>query len=196
MAARLGVHGSAALSLDARAFGRARVACIGPATADALRTHAIRADFVPTDYLSETLLAEFSHAREAKGWRVLLPRSDIARKELRQGLIALGADVTEITLYRTRTNASPPAEALDRVRRGECDVVTFTSSSTVQGFASIVGREALDRLKSRVAFASIGPVTSAAAGELGIPIAVEAKQHDVAGLVKAVADHCTAEGRR
>ena len=178
----------AELGRDARAFGPAKVASLGPATGDALRRRAIRADLVPPEFTSAGLLADLKHRHDMAGKRVLLPRSDIARKELSDGLEALGARVTQVSLYLTRTNTSPPPQAVDAVRRGECDVVTFTSSSTVQGFLDIVGREAVDALRESVRFASIGPVTTATARELGIPMAVEAVEHTARGLVKAILD--------
>jgi uroporphyrinogen III methyltransferase/synthase len=178
----------AELGRDARAFGRAKVASLGPATGDALRRRAIRPDLVPTRFTAAALLAALKEQPPLKGKRVLLPRSDIARKELSHGLAALGARITEVSLYLTRTNASPPPQAVEAVRRGECDVVTFTSSSTVKGFLDIVGREAVDALRESVRFASIGPVTTATARELGIPVSVEASEHTAQGLVKAILD--------
>jgi uroporphyrinogen III methyltransferase/synthase len=134
------------------------------------------------------LLAELKELHDLGKKRVLLPHSDIARKELRDGLAALGAEVTELPLYSTRTNLSPPPDAVEAVRRGECDIVTFTSSSTVKGFLEIIGKEALDAIKDSVLFAGIGPVTTARARELGIPMAVEAHEHTAEGLVKAILD--------
>ena len=178
----------AELGRDARAFGRAKVASLGPATAHALRRRAIRPDLVPARFTSAALLAALQAEPALRGKRVLLPRSDIARKELSHGLAALGARITEVSLYLTRTNATPPPLAVEAVRHGDCDVVTFTSASTVKGFLDIVGREAVDELRESVRFASIGPVTTAAARELGIPISVEAAEHTAQGLVKAILD--------
>ncbi len=177
----------AELSLDARALQTARVACIGPATSDALSKRSILPDFRPAHFDGESLVQEIAPC-DIRGRKVLLPRSDIARKELREGLERLGAEVTDLALYRTITHAEPPAEALRRVRRGDGDIVTFTSSSTVEGFVEIVGREALDGLKDKVSYASIGPVTSATMRLLGLDVSVEAKEHTAAGLVQAIVD--------
>ncbi|MEK7847808.1 MAG: uroporphyrinogen-III synthase, partial [Chloroflexota bacterium] len=45
---------------DARAFGRCRLAAIGPATARALEQRHLRPDLVPGEYTSERLLAELA----------------------------------------------------------------------------------------------------------------------------------------
>jgi uroporphyrinogen III methyltransferase/synthase len=75
---------------------------------------------------------------------------------------------------------------LERLQKGEVDVVTFTSSSTVRNFVEIVGKENLGRLDGRVCFASIGPITTKTAQELGLKITIEAKEYTIPGLVKAV----------
>jgi len=178
----------AELGRDVRAFGRAKVASLGPATGETLRRHGICPDLVPAEFTSSGLLVELRELHDLREKRVLLPHSDIARKELCAGLAALGAEVTELPLYSTWTNLSPPPDAVEAVRRGECDVVTFTSSSTVTGFLEIIGKEALDVIKDSVLFVSIGPVTTASARELGIPIAIEADEHTAEGLVKAILD--------
>ncbi|HSP68674.1 MAG TPA: uroporphyrinogen-III synthase, partial [Bryobacteraceae bacterium] len=60
--------------------------------------------------------------------------------------------------------------------------ITLTSSSTVKNFVAIAGRESLDGVK----IASIGPITSATARELGLTVHVEADPHTVAGVVSAI----------
>src|SRR5581483_8518114 len=74
-----------ALGLDARVFGGARLAAIGPATAEALRRHGLRADYAPAEALTRAILADFGE-RDLRGARVLLPRADIAPPELADGL--------------------------------------------------------------------------------------------------------------
>ncbi|HUV11189.1 MAG TPA: uroporphyrinogen-III synthase, partial [Acidimicrobiia bacterium] len=164
-----------------------RLAAIGRATADVL-SRLGPPDLVPDDFTSDGLLQAFREQGDLRNKRVLLPRSGIARAELREGLIALGAHVTEVTVYTTRTHTSPDPDTVEAVRRGACDVVTFTSSSTVQGFVEIVGRDALDAIREKVRFASIGPVTSETCRELGIPVGIEAAEHTTDGLVRAILD--------
>jgi uroporphyrinogen III methyltransferase/synthase len=123
-----------------------------------------------------------------KGKRVLLPRTDIAREELRDGLRALGAHVTEVTTYLTRTALSPDPAVVEAVRAGRCDVVAFTSPSTVKGFVEIIGADSVRALAGRVKFASIGPVTTREAEALGLAVDIEAADHTAAGLARAIRD--------
>ncbi len=126
--------------LDARAFSGARIFAIGPATAQALSAHGIRADVVPAEYVAEALVGALrEHVRE--GDRVLLPRAESARPELVEGLRALGAAVDEVPLYRAALPPAPSPEVLADLRQGRIDIVTFTSSSTVRNLAAMLGED-------------------------------------------------------
>ncbi|MCX7805895.1 MAG: uroporphyrinogen-III synthase, partial [Planctomycetota bacterium] len=174
--------------LDARAFGRAKVAAIGPATARALARRGIRPDIVPPVYTSEALLAEFRRLGLAAGNRFLLARADIAGSALADGLRAAGASVTEAIAYRTVAETEGGQEALAALDAGSAHWAIFTSASTARFFASRIGDTRIDRLRKGEPplAASIGPATSAALRELGIEPSVEAVEHTIEGLVEAV----------
>lgn len=161
---------------DARDLGGVKVAAIGPGTADALARGNIRADLVPSRFVAESLLDEFP-VPSARG-RVLLPRAAVARDALPDGLRALGWDVDVVEAYRTRTAAADP----DRVAAaGAADIITFTSSSTVERYLEVAGGEAVPPV-----VACIGPITAATAREHGLTVAVEASVHSIDGLVDAL----------
>ncbi|MFO8063350.1 MAG: uroporphyrinogen-III synthase, partial [Spirochaetia bacterium] len=149
---------------DARAFAGTRVAAIGPVTARELASHGLQADLVPDEYVAESLL---KHLDDLHGRKILLPRADIARPVLAEGLEDAGAEVDEITAYRTVL--APIADA-ERIRTllatGEIDVLTFTSSSTVRQFVQSVGP--VPDLGESAVVACIGPVTAQTAEELGL----------------------------
>ena len=131
----------------------------------------------------------FQALRSAQGWgteaeKVLVPRAAGARQELISGLQALGAEVDEIVLYRAATPAQAPAEALEMLRHGEIDVVTFTSSSTVRNLAAMLDGD-IETLR-RPLIACIGPITARTAEELGLRVDVVAAEHTVEGLLGAI----------
>jgi len=175
----------AAMGRDARALGGVRVAAIGPGTAERLRTHGIVANFVPDEFVSESL-AEGLGRLDVKSKRVLVVRSDIGREVLPERLAALGADVQEVVAYRT---AAPDGvrERLAESLAGGMDVATFTSSSTVKNLVGLLdgGAKAL----RGVDIACIGPVTAQAAGEAGLKVAIVATEYTVPGLVRALEEH-------
>jgi uroporphyrinogen III methyltransferase/synthase len=165
--------------LDARALAGVRVAAIGPGTAATLDRYGVRADLVPQRFVAEALVDAFPAPR-APNDRVLVARAEQARDVLPDGLARLGYAVDILPVYRTVTAVPDPAQ-LERVRAGEFDAVTFTSSSTVDNFCRLVGPVASEPL-----VVSIGPITTASATAAGLRVDVEADPHDIDGLVAAV----------
>ncbi|MCY3024390.1 MAG: uroporphyrinogen-III synthase, partial [Planctomycetota bacterium] len=170
-------------ALDARAV-RAKAAAIGPATAQRLGEKGIRADLVPPEFLSESVVAALQSQGAIAGRRFLLARADIARGELPDALRKLGGDVTDVVAYRTVLETEGQEEALAALEQGEVDAVTFTSASTARNFAQILGPQRLRKVLAaeRLRCVSIGPVTTAAMKDAGLPVHGEAEAHDIPGL--------------
>lgn len=184
-----------ASSRDTRDLKGVRICAIGPSTAGRLERHGIRADLVPTEYRAEAVLEALRACADLKGQRFLLPRADLARKLLPEQLRAAGAEVTEVTAYRTvlaEQDAEPDVYRmlLDR----KVDAITFTSASTVRNFVKIMGPEpAADLLRTTVV-ACIGPVTAEAAQQLGIPTSVMPSSYTIPALVEALVEHFRLSG--
>ncbi len=167
---------------DARSLGRARIAAIGAATADALKSHGILADVVPREYRAEGIL-ESLQGKIKTGQKILLPRAQEAREILPEKLRELGV-VTEVApVYRT-VAAEVDGEMLrQKFAQGEIDYVTFTSSSTVTNLLKIIGSpEALRGAKA----ACIGPVTAETCRKSGIEPDIVAEEYTIDGLVQAM----------
>jgi uroporphyrinogen III methyltransferase / synthase len=130
--------------------------------------------------VAESLLEVFPPPA-ADGERVLLARAEHARDVLPAGLSERGYAVDVLPVYRTVT-ATPGPDVLERVRRGEVDALTFTSSSTVTNLCDLLG----DLPAPQPVVASIGPVTSKTALERGLRVDVEAGEHTIDGLVDAL----------
>lgn len=187
-------------SRDARAFGAARIAAIGPGTAAELAARHLRADLVPDRFVAESLVAAWPEPVAADGARVLLARAEVARDVLPEGLEALGFAVDVLAVYRTAPAVVPPV-ALERVRTGAVDAVTFTSSSTVTNLVQSLGGVPAPFRADHPAGAapvviSIGPVTSATAREAGLRVDAEATDHSIAGVVAVLLDRLGPSGRR
>jgi uroporphyrinogen III methyltransferase/synthase len=156
------------------------VAAIGPATTAALAERGVHPAAVPEEYLAERIAEEVG---ELCGRRFLLLRADIASDVLPRKLRAGGAYVEEVVAYRTRPRGPDPEAAL--VLGGGADAITFTSPSTVRGLRGMLGERWRVAL-GKAAVISIGPVTSAAARELGLTVDAEASEHTVDGLLTAL----------
>jgi uroporphyrinogen III methyltransferase/synthase len=173
---------------DARAFGGARVAAIGPATARALEACGLRADVVSVEFRGEGLAASILEAvgASAAPLRVLLARAAKARDVLPEALRAAGHRVDVVAAYETHpASADALAVVAAELEQGRVDAVLFTSSSTVENLSDGLGGRAADLL-ARARVASIGPVTTATAVSRGIRVDVTAESYTVPGLVEAL----------
>ena len=170
----------AAAGHDARTLAGTTLAAIGPGTARALARHGLRADLVPERSIAESLAEELVRGG-VSGRRVLIARAAEARDVLPDELAQAGAEVAVVALYETVREALGQEE---RNAVAKADYVTFTSSSTVRNFVDALGGP--EGMPAGARVVSIGPVTSATARELGIPVDVEAGQHDIDGLVSAL----------
>ena len=176
-----------ALGLDARAFAATHVAAIGPATAEALAKKGIRADYVPSSFVAEDLLAGLL-AQGVSGRRILIPRAENARDVLPRGLEQTGAVVTVVPVYRTVPapgRAENAAKALELFREGKIRYITFASSSTVANFLEAVPVETL-RQYPDLRFACIGPVTAKTLEDAGLACHVMPEEYTIPGLVAAI----------
>ncbi|MCU1658310.1 MAG: Uroporphyrin-III C/tetrapyrrole (Corrin/Porphyrin) methyltransferase, partial [Pseudonocardiales bacterium] len=177
--------------LDARAFAGVKIACVGEATADAVRSYGIQPELVPSgEQSSEGLLADFPPYDDVLDPldRVLLPRADIATETLAAGLRERGWEIDDVTAYRTVRAAPPAAEIRDAIKSGGFQAVCFTSSSTVRNLVGIAGKP-----HARTVVACIGPQTAATAREFGLRVDVQPETATVSALVDAVADYAAAK---
>jgi uroporphyrinogen III methyltransferase/synthase len=174
-----------ARNADARAIGNAKIAAIGERTAERLRVYGVRADVVPEAFVGEEIaraVIERSHA----GDRVLVYRAQDARDVVPRMLEKAGRLATVVPAYKTVVPNDPEFAK----KAASADVLTFTSASTVRGFAQLLGGEpAAARLGLGKCVACIGPVTALAAVEAGLQVDVVAASFTTAGLLDALEAH-------
>jgi uroporphyrinogen III methyltransferase/synthase len=166
---------------DAREIGAARIAAIGPATAQRLKEFHMHVDLQPEEFVAESLAREFRKEGGIENLRVLLARAEKARDLLPKELTALGAIVDEGFAYRTVPETRDDIGARRRLLEEGADLITFTSSSTVENFLAL-GLP----WPAKMQVASIGPITSETAREHGLEVTIEARRHDIPGLVEAI----------
>lgn len=177
-----------ACELDARALGTCRVCAVGPKTAKAVQAFGIRPDLVPSDYKAEGVVEELGKLAIA-GKRILFPRADRARDIIPHALERMGAHVDSPVAYRNILPEKLLPEALFALEKRSVDCITFTSSSTVQNLAEMLGRDLLVDMLKGVAVASIGPVTSRTCREIGLKVDIEPPCSTLPELVAAIERH-------
>lgn len=161
---RLKVHG-----LDARALNK--VAAIGSATAEKLSSFGILADVVPENFIAESLAASLKNF--VAGKKILLARAEVARDVLPDALKTFGAEVTIAPVYKT------VPEIAAQIDFDSIDLVTFTSSSTVENFVAAYG-------VPKIPAAAIGPITARTLKNFGVTPAVVAEEFTIGGLVDVI----------
>jgi uroporphyrinogen III methyltransferase/synthase len=170
---------------DLRALGHIKLAAIGPKTADALRRRGLDPDLVPQRYQSEDLAAALQQAIRP-GDRILLARADRGREILRESLAATN-EVVQIAVYSQVDAANVDQELIDHLRRGEIDFITLTSSNIARSLVKQLDETCLERIRQgHIHLVTLSPVTSEAVRELGLPIAAEAEEATMEGLLHAL----------
>jgi uroporphyrinogen III methyltransferase / synthase len=174
---------------DAREIGGVRIAAIGPATAQRVKDFHLHVDLQPEEFVAEAVVREFKKQGALENLRILLVRAEKARDTLPKELSAMGAIIDEAFAYRTVPETRDTNGARRQLTQDGADLITFTSSSTVENFLAL----GLPWPKG-MRIASIGPITSKTVRDQGLKVDVEARRHDINGLVQAVRE-LFADGR-
>jgi uroporphyrinogen-III synthase len=169
---------------------RLQIAAIGPATKKAIVKHGLKVKMVPEEYVAESVVKGLRD--KVKDKRVLLIRAKVARDVIPEELRAAGAEVDVVEAYETVVPEKSRARLLALMKNAarRPHLVAFTSSSTAKNFVEILGTSKADlpnrRLLKNVEFVSIGPVTSATLRQLQMPVAIEAREFTMGGLIRAI----------
>jgi uroporphyrinogen III methyltransferase/synthase len=179
---------------DIRSLRGPRLCTVGSGTAERLARYGIKVDLFPDEFRAEAVVAAMTQDGSISGASVLVPRADIGRDVIAEGLRSAGAIITDVVAYRTVLEEAQQDGGPDIYRMlldGRIDVVTFTSPSAVRNFSQIYGAEqTIDLLKNTVV-AAIGPVTADAAAQVGVEVTVVPAVATIPALVDAIAMHVT-----
>ncbi len=160
-----------------------KVAAVGPATALMLEKEGIHVDYISAIHTGEHLAANIENV---EGKKILVPTTDINRGKLRQVLTERGAEVNEVAFYNTRKNEIADDYIIQTFRAG-VDMITFTSSSSVEALVELVSPLHIPLEKFPVA--CIGPHTAATAREHGLKVDVIAQPYTLDGLISELVNY-------
>jgi uroporphyrinogen III methyltransferase / synthase len=180
------------LDKDVRDLKGLKIAAIGPATAEAVKSKGLRIDLVPEEYRAESVVEAF-RKEDIQGKRVLLPRAREAREILPRDLEKLGAVVDVVEAYRTVKPEEDKAGIQEMLQRGHIHMVTFTSSSTVSNFMDTFHGEPILDWMNEVAVACIGPVTAKRAEEKGLKVTLEPPEYTIPSFIKAIVQYFSSD---
>ncbi len=177
--------------LDARSLNGPSVAAVGKATADLLLDYGVRADLLPSVFTGEGL-AETLLDQGVEGRSILIPRAEKAREILPETLRGAGAQVTVTPVYKNVAPEGKREQLRDELHTGKVDMVTFTSSSTVRNFLSMVGAKdnaELKHLMHNVVIAAIGPITAKTVTDNGLTVDILPESYTIPDLVQEIVAH-------
>lgn len=178
-----------ALRGDVRALGNAKIGSIGDGTTREIERYKIRPTVTATEAVAEGLIKALKRFGPWKGVRVLLARADKARDILPDTLRKWGADLTVRTAYRTIKPAGLDKGVVEALRKGEYDLITFSSSSTFENLVELTDPGLFRGIKRRLKAASIGPITTSALIKQGVRPKIEARDHTIPGLAGAIKEY-------
>jgi uroporphyrinogen III methyltransferase / synthase len=176
----------AALGKDPATLARGKIAAVGQKTAAGLRQRGIQPDFIPPNFVADSLVETFP--AQLPGMKILFPRVETGGREvLVKELTAQGAEVVEVAAYQSGC-AKAIAPAVVEALQGQVDVLTFASSKTVRCFGQLVKSIGGIAALGQPCIASIGPQTSLDCQALFGRVDVEAKEYTLEGLTAAIVE--------
>ncbi|RUT00608.1 hypothetical protein DSM106972_073790 [Dulcicalothrix desertica PCC 7102] len=174
---------------DARSLRNVKIAVVGEKTAQCLQTRGLRADYIPPNFVADSLIENFPE--ELTNKKILFPRVESGGREvLVKELGAKGAEVIEVSAYQSCCPKSIPPSAEVALQSGTVDIITFASSKTVQYFCELAkqvfGDNSIENYLESVCIASIGPQTSKSCRTLIGHVNIEAVEYTLPGLTQAL----------
>ena len=172
------------MNKDVRELKGIKLCAIGPGTKDALAKRSLKVDLMPDEYRAEAI-AELFEKEDISNKKILIPRAKEARKVLPEMLEKMGAYVDIVEAYQTLAVADDPDKILSLIKENKIDMITFTSSSTVKNFFSILNKEDKEIIKD-TSIACIGPITANTLKGFGFSPAIIPEKYTINSMVDAI----------
>lgn len=175
------------LGHDLRALGSLKIAVVGKKTASTLKKYHLKADFIPPDFVADSLVANFPGSLTQQ--EILFPRVESGGRDvLVKELTNSGAIVTEVAAYQSQSPQTIDDSTKSALLAKEISIITFGSAKTVGNFKQLVSKleQDLPYLLENVLIAAIGPQTAQACRQLLGKVDIEAEEYTLEGLTEAI----------
>ena len=181
-----------ALGKDVRDLKGLKIGAIGPKTAEIWNRFGIKPDLMPSEYRAEAVVECFREQGDIKGLRILLPRAAQAREVLPEELKKMGAEVDVVPAYQTIKPDHDTVQIIEMLEQGAIDMVTFTSSSTVDNFVEMFNAESenLKQWMTGVTVACIGPITAKTARKKGFSTDLVPSEYTIEAFTDSIVEYC------
>ena len=181
------------LGRDIRTLAGIKIAVVGKKTADVLQEYNLQPDFIPPDYVADSLIKTFPENLAQQ--KILFPRVETGGRDvLVRELTAQGADLVEVAAYQSQCPKTIKPQIWQALQQKQIDIITFASSKTVRNFVQLVTAKIdkttdINILLQEVAIASIGSQTSQTCHDLLHRVDIEATQYTLEGLTEAIVNN-------
>jgi uroporphyrinogen III methyltransferase/synthase len=177
------------LGFDISKLTNIQVAVVGEKTAQHLTKYGLKADFLPPEFVSDSLIESFPNWENLKGTKILYPQLEAGgRENLVEGLTKEGAEIEAVPAYQSNCTTEIQLIITTAFLKNQIDVVTFASPKTVGCFYQLIKSISSESLLDNICIASIGPVTSIACQNIIGRVDVEANPYTLDGLINAIAN--------
>ncbi|MGB3210310.1 MAG: uroporphyrinogen-III C-methyltransferase [Desulforhopalus sp.] len=183
--------------MDARDLKGPDLAVVGKSTADLLLRYGLNADLIPSTFTGEGL-AESLLDQGVEGRNILIPRAVHAREILPETLRGAGAQVTVAPVYKNCPAEGDKENLRTELEKGDVEMITFTSSSTVRNFLEMVDAENQEELRTILAgvkIAAIGPITAKTVTDNGLRVDIQPEEFTIPALIQAIVDYYSGDGK-
>lgn len=148
-----------------------KIAVIGSKTKEALASWGYSPDFMPDEFVAEAFVSQFVQLLDHND-KVLIVKGSLARSVICNEINRFGADCQEIIVYETVFPEASESLLAKLLRTGKMDIVTFTSSSTVNHFMKAVKKHGLLKEAGETIIVCIGPIAKKTAEKHGLIVQV------------------------
>lgn len=171
-----------ARQFDSRLLAGTTIAAVGPATADQLFPHGLRADVMPTrsqTFSAAGLLDALPLSLADQRW--IVTSTNRSADTLAQGIRQRSAEVLPALCYETQRAKQLAPEIASALQAGRIHVATVSS-----GFVAEASCELLAPYRQQLQPVSISAVVSRRLAELGWPAVAQADEYSLDGMRDAI----------
>lgn len=173
------------MGYDARALYNIKICAVGGETAKAIKSRGIIADIVPQKYVAEELYEELKEIVN-KNDKILIPRAKNARDFLVNKLSEI-CYIKEVITYESIIDYDKKNLALEVINDEKVEYITFSSSSTVKNFITLIGEDNIEKLENKK-IVSIGPITSKTIKDFGLEVYKEAEAATIDSIIDSISN--------
>jgi uroporphyrinogen III methyltransferase/synthase len=175
---------------DIRLLKNVKIACMGHATSNTLKSYYITPDIAANQATIERFLEVLKKLDIS--WnlqKVFIPIGKEDDERLSQSIEKWGAQIKSIITYISKKPENNVRDIIDLIVKKDYDLIIFSHSSAFQYFVSFFKKSQWEDLKSTLKAVSISPITTSTMQKYGVTPVIEADESSKNGIIRAIDDY-------